>query len=143
MPFDDKKVTFKKGSKLTNQNSSAPVPPKTSSQEALDTAAKVVFDRKQEYKNKIVELSTQFKVILSDQTLPINRTAISKNLEQELKNKLILLANEMNNDINQGESDGSIFLSVLTLSSLLIQRDKINDLAFRLEQLEKQATKTQ
>lgn len=143
MPFEDKKLNFKKGSKLNNTASSAPIPPKTTQQEDLDKAAKVAFDRTQNYKNKIAELSTQFKATLEDKTLQFNKTAISKNLEQELKNKLIMLAHEMNNDALEPESQGSMLLAILTLSSLWIQRDVINDIAYRLEQLEKLTNKTQ
>jgi hypothetical protein len=142
MPFEDKKINFKKGVKLNNTTSSAPVPPKTTQQEELDKVAKVVYDRKQEYKNKIAELSTQFKATLDDQTLSINRTSISKNLEQELKNKLILLAHEMNNDASEPESQGSMFIAILTISCLWIQRDIINELAYKVEQLEKQTNKS-
>jgi hypothetical protein len=142
MPFEDKKINFKKGAKLNNSTSSAPAPPKTTQQEELDKAAKVVFDRKQDYKNRIAEISTQFKATLEDQTLPINRTSISKNLEQELKNKLILLSHEMNNDASEPESQGSMFIAILALSCLWIQRDIINDISYRLEQLERQTTKS-
>lgn len=125
----------KKGLKITNENSTVPTP-KTNQSALFEEKAKEVYSKYEEYKHRTWELSTKFKSMIEDRVLPENKSIISKDIENETLNKLITLASEMNEDDNQAEGIGSTALSMLVMKMLLIQRDTINRLMFKIEKLE-------
>jgi hypothetical protein len=130
----------KKGLKINNQRSSVPQP-KVNNTAVFNEQAKEVFLQYEDYKQRTWELSTRFKSMIEDKTLSENRTIISKDLEKEVLDKLVALSSEMNSDDNQPEGIGSIALSMLILKMLLLQRDTINSLAYKVDRLEKNNSK--
>jgi hypothetical protein len=126
----------KRGLKIDNSNSSIPVP-KTNRTEEFNEQANAVHSKNEEYKQRAWDLSPKFKSIIEDRTLIENKSPVSKNLEQEVLNNLVQLASEMNLDANQPEGRGSVVLSMLLMKMLLVQRDIINSLAYKINTLEK------
>lgn len=104
---------------------------------SFDQKATEVYNKIQAYKERVWDLSGKFKAIIEDQTLSINKTSITKDLEKEIIDKLVALASEMEADETQPIGLGPIALSVLIMKMLIIQRDKINDLSFQLSKIEK------
>lgn len=109
---------------------------KTSQKYNFDDLAEKVHSKDELYKKNFFEYSTQFKSLVKDSILEENKTELSKNLEKDIVNKLIKLASEMNADENQPEGIGSIAIITLLLKISLLQRDVINDLKYKIHNLE-------
>jgi hypothetical protein len=126
----------KKGLKINNQASTIPKPkPDTSA--AFNEQAEKVFSKIEEYKQRSFDLGSKFKAIIEDKRLVINKTQINKDIELEILQKLIALANELNTDENQPEGAGGTALAMLLMKMLLIQRDNMNNIEYKLEKIEK------
>lgn len=130
-----------KGLKFNNTGSSAPLP-KPDLNAALNEQAQRAKTKYDEYKQRTWELSTKFKTMIEDKLLADNKSVLSKDIETEVLGKLVGLASEMNEDDNQPEGIGSTALSFLIMKMLLIQRDMINSLLYKIDRLEKSAAKT-
>jgi hypothetical protein len=128
------------GLKFGNEHSSIPEPPKQSPKEVFDEQATEAAKRMNAYKVRTFELSGQFKQIIQDRTLAENKSPISKDIENETLNKLVVLALEIDADQSQPEGFGSTALGMLTMKMLLLQRDTINAMAYTIEQLEKKVS---
>lgn len=126
----------KRGVKLNNDNSTVPKP-KQDTSALFNKQADEVFSKIEDFKKRSFELGSKFKAIIEDKKLSVNKTQINKDLEQEVLNNLVILANDMNADENQPEGVGSVAVSMLLMKMLLIQRDSINDLSFKVETIEK------
>jgi hypothetical protein len=127
----------KKGLKLNNANSSVvkPLPPQSIESEKQ---ASIAFAKDSEYKNRFRELSVKMKAIMEDTVLVENKSIISKDLEKETATKLIMLANEMDEDESQPNVEGTRGIVMLLIRCMMIQRDSINSLAHKVFTLEQQ-----
>lgn len=135
MPFDDRGPIKKKGLKITNEKSSVKPPP-PDPVAAFNEQARQAHSKYEEYKQRTWELGSKFKAMVEDKILNVNKSVLSKGIETETLNKLVALASEMNEDDNQPESIGSTALAHLVMKMMLVQRDTINGLLFRLDKLE-------
>lgn len=142
MPFDDDKKPKprKTGLKIDNTASSVPRP-KVPDAQVFDAKATAAFEKIQGYKQRMWDLSAKFKSFVEDKILPVNKTSISKDLENEVLQQLIVAASEMNEDETQPESLGATALCMLLMKMTLLQRDIINDLAYKVDKLEKRLQK--
>jgi hypothetical protein len=138
MPFEDKTISGKKGLKINNSKSSV-ITPKSDKEEeiAFERSAKEELEKQEEYKSRWHELGPRFRSIIENRVLSQNKSLITKDLEQEALNKIILLVNEMNTDINQPDAYGATSLLMLIMKMMIVQRDTINNLSFKIEQMEK------
>jgi hypothetical protein len=136
MPFDNRGPIKKKGIKINNENSSVPSP-KPDASAVLDEQAKKAISKYEDYKQRTWELSTKFKGMVEDKTLSDNKSVLTRGIETEVLNKLVVLASEMNEDDTQPEGIGSTALSFLLMKMILLQRDTINALLYKVEKLEK------
>jgi hypothetical protein len=136
-PFDNRGPIKKKGGlKINNDNSTVPtVQPNQSA--LFEEQAKKAFSKYEEYKERSLDLSLKFKSMIEDRIRPDVRSPLSKGIEQETLNKLIALASEMNEDDVQPEGVGSTALCMLLMKMMLIQRDIISTLGFKVDALEK------
>jgi hypothetical protein len=134
--FANAEPKHRRGVKINNDSSTVPKPPPDTSAEFQERATKV-FGKFEEYKNRGWELGRQFKALIEDTILASNKTIIAKDLEQEVMNKWVTLAQEMDNDNDQPQGIGGIVLCSLLMRMVLTQRDKINTLSYRLESAEK------
>jgi hypothetical protein len=137
MASDDNKPKPRRGVKINNDTSTIPKPLPDQSAAFQEQAARV-HSKFEEYKNRGWELAANFKKLVEDTILPVNKTVISKDVEQENINNLIILATDMNEDSDQKQGIGSVVLCTLAMRMILLQRDKINTLSYRLESAEKQ-----
>lgn len=140
MPFDDEdqKPSPSKprvGLKLNNANSMFAKDEKKPSKVESEKSAREAVNRSQQYKERAAELVNQFVKILNDKTLENNKNIFSKDLEGEVINKFIQLAIDINLDEDEDDGMGSVGLINLLLKCLLMQRDKINNLDFVINQL--------
>ncbi len=124
-----------KGLKINNNNSQIPSPGPNKAA-ALDAAANDTMSRLEEYKKRSWDLGTKFKSLIEDKFLPENKSPIAKDLEKEILDGLSSLATDINNDPSQLEGMGSVAMCQLIMKMMLIQRDTINSLLFRINKLE-------
>jgi hypothetical protein len=132
----DKAQIKRPGLKINNAASSAPIP-KPDTTAAFNEEANAAFTKDQEYKQRGLELFTKFKKMVEDTILADNRSQLTKEIENEVVSKIIQLASEMNDDENQPEGIGSIVVSTLLMKMVLVQRDVINKLAYKIDRIEK------
>lgn len=145
MPFDEEDTdqqsvqSQKLGlKKVSTQKSIFDSMPKKPSQEDLDIKVAAAQKRASTNKVKAMELANQFNKAMSDKTLPQNRNMFQKEVEKELLGKMIQLAVDINSDtVEQYDGMGSLGWITLLLRTCFGQRDKINLLEYRVEQLEK------
>lgn len=140
MPFDSKGPIKKKSIKFDNQNSSVPAP-KPNPAVVFEELAKKANSRYEEYKQRTWELSSKFKAMVEDKVLPDLKSPLTKGIETETITKLVGLASDMNEDDDQPEGIGSTALSYLLMKMLLLQRDTINVLQYKVDKLERGSQK--
>lgn len=108
-----------------------------SRKEKFDKQADVVYAKEGEYKQRMWDNSIKFKEFVESKILSANRGPIALNLEKEVLDNLIRLALEMDDDENQPQGIGSVSMCMLLMKSVLIQRDIINELSYKMDQLDK------
>jgi hypothetical protein len=134
--FGDVEPKHRRGIKISNDTSTVPKPPPDTSV-AFQEKATAVFGKFEEYKARGWELASTFKKMVDDTILAANKTVISKDVEQEVVNKLVALAIDMNEDNDQPQGIGAVALCTTLMRVILSQRDKINMLTYRIENVEK------
>lgn len=92
------------------------------------------------YKRRAAELFIQFQRTMGDKTLPQNRNIFNIETEKEMLQNLLQLGTEINNDPNEQEGMGSLTLITLLLKTLLAQRDRITELEFAVDTLQKRGS---
>jgi hypothetical protein len=141
MPFDDndsedvvKAPSRKIGLKKTNTQQQIN---KTEVKAKFEQQADEQFAKIEDYKQQMWDLSVKYKSFIESKVLSENKGPISLNLEKEVLDKLVQLAIEMNEDATQPEGVGNTALCMLLMKCMLLQRDTINSLSFKLDQLGK------
>lgn len=127
-----------KGLKTDNSKSVINSIPKKVSQEEFLNKAKSVNEKLNKYGERATDLALKFKKILEDKTISQNKGILAQEAEREVLNSLVDLGIDMNVDEHEEDGMGSIGLIVLLFRSLMIQRDKINQLDYNLFMLNKQ-----
>lgn len=128
-----------KGVKLSNNKSIFNKKPEAS--ESFDDRADEIFADHENKKQRCLKLGVKFLSILNDKTLLENRSPIIKDLEKQIVNELISLANDINNDEMEDEGMGSMAIMTLLIRTTLMQRDKINELDYKLHKFESEINK--
>lgn len=130
-----------KGLKIGNNKSS--VNKRTQSKEEFEQRAQEAVGNIQDRNKYAMELAQKFLGLVKDKTLFKNKSPLALDVERELTNKLITFAIEVNNDEAELNNDmGSVALLTLLLKITLLQRDQINELSYKLSQLETNGAKT-
>jgi hypothetical protein len=147
MPFDEEiddtlnEPTKKTGLKqVSSQKSIFDGAPKKPSFETFSKKVDEAADKAQSYKLKSAELAIQFLNLINDTTLKANKNIFTKEMEKELLTNLVSLSIDINNDPLEKEGMGSLALITLLLKTVLMQRDKINELSFNYTQLSKKVS---
>ena len=114
---------------------------KAQAEEEFEKKANAVNEEMNDRKTRAVELVKRFWETLQTKTLLANKGPLQKSLEKEMLTNLIDLAAEMNNDINEKEGAGSVAMITLLFKTVIFQRDHLNELDFKISQLEKKLSK--
>jgi len=109
-----------------------PTPP---TQEEFEKEVRQFKARDMDQRNKIAQLSSQYKGILLDRTHEDNKSPIQKELEASIIKELANLGLMLDNDQDQPEGIGSIGLCNLLLQANILQRDTINSLSYDVARL--------
>jgi hypothetical protein len=86
---------------------------------------------------KTAELTLQFNQFIKDSTLKENKGPIQLEMEKQICKDIVTLSLELNQDQTQAEGIGSAGVNLLLLKIVMYQRDKINELGYKLSKLEK------
>jgi DNA repair ATPase RecN len=139
MPFEDPK-DFKPKSSLK------PIPgpksmfdgkPKSPTPQQFEKTVQQVQEQMTEHKKRATELFMAFNKMILDKTLPQNRNILMLDAERETLQSMIRLAQDVNNDPNEAEGEGTLMWIVCLLKTCLSQRDRINELEYTLSLLQK------
>lgn len=95
--------------------------------------------REKFYFSKVSELTKQINELVKDSTLKINKGPIQLDMEQQIIKDMISLSVQINQDQTQDEGMGSSGVNLLLLKIVLYQRDKINELDYKLSKLSSSA----
>jgi hypothetical protein len=92
--------------------------------------------------NKAVEVISRYLRMTEDKTLVINRGSIANDVEREIRQDLIQLALDMNNDENEEDNGkGSVVVLSAVTKILMRYRDRLNDLEFEMQTLKRELNK--
>ena len=123
--------------KLDNKKSMTEALPKPIDPAVGQKQVEEVNARLNNYAAEAAQLTLAFKKVVLDKTLPINKSILAKDAEHSLITNLIELGTAMNNDVREKEGIGAMGNIALLLGTLLVQRDRINELGYVVEQLER------
>jgi hypothetical protein len=123
--------------KISNKGSMTEALPKKPSLEDFEQKAAEVNDTLNSYGIRASDLAFRFKRALDDKTLTQHKNPFQQAAESELLNGLVQLSIDINTDEHEIEGMGSVGLSALLLKTALIQRNKINELEYKISLQEK------
>jgi hypothetical protein len=135
-PSPEENTDKKSGLKVNNLKSR--FQPKQDSQKDFDKKVKEFVSEKSERNKKALELGQKFLSMLNDKMLNSNKSLIQKDLEKQICNDLFSLATAVNNDPSESEGAGSLVLDTLFFKSLLIMRDRLNEIEYSLNSSKKE-----
>lgn len=136
-PFEEKQQdpSVSDAPKLKLDTSKSKFQINSNSKKDFDSQVKDAIGEKNNRNKKALELGQKFLSTLADKTLNSNKSIIKKDLEKQICNDLFMLATSVNNDPNEPEGAGSLLLDTLFFKSLLIMRDRLNELEFLLHEV--------
>lgn len=109
--------------------------PRPPTQEEFEQQVKKFKAKDINQRNKIAQLSSQYKGIILDKTHEDNKSPIQKDLEASIIKELTGIGLQLNNDQDQPEGIGSIGLCNLLLQANILQRDAINRMGYDIARL--------
>jgi len=139
--FEEKEFKPIKGVKLKTKAQEIAAQNKKEQEEyskKFSEAADKIQEYKSELSGKIVEALRKMLLVIKDKTLPSNKGKVAEEYESSIRKEIIDLEIEINNDPNdENIAMGSVVVDTIILKALLVQRDRINELEYKLEQLSK------
>jgi hypothetical protein len=133
-------VEFNKGLKVNNERSR--FAKKASGKSDFEERAAKMVEQQQLQRNERFQLISQFMDTMRKRVLPSNRGLVGDQFEQELRQKLIDLVIDINNDTTEKDDGmGSATAIGLLLRVVMMQRDQLNELEYRLSIMEKKASR--
>lgn len=138
-------ITNTRGLKLKNKNAEKTEQDRLA-KENLKNHFSQTADKAVEYsgekQKRAVEVISRFFNLTKDKTLVRNRGGIAADVEQEIRQDLCRLALDLNNDETEVDNgSGSVVAISVLLKIILAYRDRINELEFKVENLERDVKK--
>lgn len=143
MPFDEEeskpsaqsqKIGLKK---VSSQQSVFDSMPKKPSQEDFQQQVQQMNDRESSFKTRAAQLVMDFNRAMADKTLAPNKNIFQKEMEVELLRNMVKLAQEINSNEREREGEGTLSWVTILLKQCFTQRDRINNLEYKLSGFEK------
>lgn len=108
----------------------------------FDANANKTIEHYNEQTNKAVDVISRYVSLVKDRTLSRNRNVIAADVEREIREQMINLALDLNNDENEPDNGkGSIVVLTVLAKIILLYRDRLNDLEFEVQQLRRELNK--
>lgn len=134
---DEKEVISKKTTKLDNKNSSVKNAAATTLPNIRENVSKIL-ENEDEQKKIAFELSRQYAAMIKDKTLDENKDPIYRENEKNVLVEYINFARLLNSDPNKEDCYGTLAYTQAISRCLLLQRDRINELEYRVVKAEKE-----
>lgn len=91
---------------------------------------------------KVVEIISGYLRMIDDKTLSRNRGSIANDVEREIRERVIQLALDLNNDENEEDNGkGAVVVLIAVTKVLTKYRDRLNDLEFEVQKMGKEISK--
>lgn len=127
--FAEDEIPIKKGG-LKIDNSKSSIKSEKPMMEDFRNNINNILEKEEEQKKIAFELFSRFQSALRDKTLDSLKDVKLREKEKQIIKDLIDFSRIINSDENQEEDLGSISLFITLYRSMLIQRDRINELEF-------------
>jgi hypothetical protein len=114
---------------------------KKPSQDDFNKQVNQLQDHTNSLKGRVTQLAIEYNRAMSDKTLPKNKNVFQVNMELDLLRGMVKVAQEINDEPNEGEGEGSLNWITLLLKTCLNQRDSINNLEYELVQIKNELAK--
>jgi hypothetical protein len=136
-----REVTATRGVKLKNKSAEKLAQEKKEREEYKarfeDNAEKTVKYHEQQG-GRAVQIISRYMKMTEDKTLAQNRGSIANDVEREIRQDLIQLALDLNNDeFEEDNGKGSVVVLSALTKVLLQYRDRINQLEFEIQQMKR------
>jgi DNA repair ATPase RecN len=125
-PFQDESVDKKSGLKLKNpprEKSADPV-------QKLSEEAEEFLSKKEELKLSVQKLTNEFLSVIDKKTVKADIGPKELEHEKSILNKIVNIANLINEDPDFPEGFGSLMVNTINLQTSLKFRDRINEIEF-------------
>jgi hypothetical protein len=104
----------------------------------FDNLVDKTIEFQKDKEKKAVSAVTRFLQMCNDKTLPKNKGMVGLDVEREIRQELIQVAIDLNNDPTEEQDGmGSVTLISALCKVLLTQRDRLNQVEYDLQQLQK------
>lgn len=141
----EREVVATRGVKLKNKAAEQAEKEKKEKEEYMrkfDDRAEQTVKYHQEQGSRAVESIRRFLKMAEDKTLAVNRGGIANDVEREVRQDLIQLALDLNNDENEEDNGkGSVVVLSVVTKIILMYRDRLNDLEYEMQQLRRELKK--
>ena len=135
----DKEVVATRGVKIKNKSAEKVESEKREREEykrKFEERAEKTVQYHNDQSNKAVDCISRFLKLAEDKTLPQNRGGIALDVEREIRQDLIQLALDLNNDENEEDNGkGSVVVLSVVSKIILMYRDRLNQLEYELQQV--------
>jgi len=135
---DEENVKPKKGLKINNANSSVPDPP-PKVQNFRDNINEILNEEEKQ-KKLAFDIAHRFMMVLKDKTLDANKNVVVRQGEKQSIMDLIDFARLINSDENQEDNIGTMSIISTLIKAVLIQRDRINEIEYKLSKTESEVS---
>ena len=141
----NKEVVATRGVKLKNRSAEKREQEKREREEyqkKFEDSAEKTVQYHQEKGNHAIEVVSKFIKMANDKTLPVSKGSIAEGVEREIRQVLLQLAQDMNNDENEEDNGkGSVIVLSVMLKIILLYRDRINQLEYEIQQIKRDLKK--
>jgi hypothetical protein len=141
----DKEVTATRGVKIKSKASEQAEEEKRAREEYLrsfDERAEQTVKHHNEQGGRAMEAITRFLKMSEDKTLAQNRGTIANDVEREVRQELLQLALDMNNDETEDDNGkGSVVVLSVVTKILMLYRDRMNEMEYEMHQLKRELAK--
>lgn len=136
----NKEIVATRGVKLKNKKAEAIAKEKEAKEEykkKFEENADRTVAYNEEKGNRALDVISKFLKVSEDKTLAQNKGSIGNDVEREIRQDLIQLALDLNNDETEEDNGKGSVIALSVLSKIiLIHRDRINELEYKLKALE-------
>lgn len=136
-----KEVKATRGVKLRNRSADQREQEKKEREEykaRFDDNAEKTVKYHQEQGNHVIQTIQRYMKMADDKTLSRNKGGIAGDVEREIRQDLIQLALDLNNDeFEEDNGKGSVIVLSAVTKILMQYRDRINELEFEIQQLKR------
>lgn len=88
-------------------------------------------------REKLGKLALDFMNMIGDKTLQENKGPLATQVEKEVLSELLQTINDINNDESEEMDYGTLSLMALFMKSFIKQRNRLNELEFKLVNIDK------